>query len=126
MKKNNTFSLLLTLPFLLMAGSPSLLAADAAAGKKQFKNCKACHSVKDGGNKIGPTLHKIIGRASASISGVEYSDGLKTLGITWDEANLDKWIKKPKAMVKGTKMIFPGLKKADKRADLIEYLKTLK
>ena len=51
---------------------------------------------------------------------------MKALGITWDEANLDKWIKKPKAMVKGTKMIFPGLKKADKRADLIEYLKTLK
>ena len=126
MKKNNTFSLLLTLPFLLMVGSPSLLAADAAAGKKQFKKCKACHSVKDGGNKIGPTLHKIIGRASASISGFEYSGGLKALGITWDEANLDKWIKKPKAMVKGTKMIFPGLKKADKRADLIEYLKTLK
>ena len=49
MKKNNTFSFLLTLPFLLMAGSPSLLAADAAAGKKQFKKCKACHSVKDGG-----------------------------------------------------------------------------
>ena len=47
MKKNNTFSFLLTLPFLLMAGSPSLLAADAAAGKKQFKKCKACHSVKD-------------------------------------------------------------------------------
>ena len=36
MKKNNTFSLLLTLSFLLMVGSPSLLAADAAAGKKQF------------------------------------------------------------------------------------------
>ena len=56
----------------------------------------------------------------------EYSDGMKALGITWDEASLDKWIKKPKAMVKGTKMIYPGLKKADKRADLIEYLKTLK
>ena len=126
MKKNNTFSFLLILPFLLMAGSPSLLAADAAAGEKQYKKCKACHSVKDGENKIGPTLHKIIGRASASISGFEYSDGLKALGITWDEANLDKWIKKPRAMVKGTKMIFPGLKKADKRADLIEYLKTLK
>ena len=126
MKKSNTFSFLLTLPFLLMAGSPSLLAADAAAGKKQFKKCKACHSVKDGDNKIGPTLYKIVGRASAAISGFEYSDGMKALGITWDEASLDKWIKKPKAMVKGTKMIFPGLKKADKRADLIEYLKTLK
>ena len=100
--------------------------ADIAHGEKVFKKCKACHSVKDGENKIGPTLHKIVGRASASISGFEYSDGLKALGITWDEASLDKWIKKPRAMVKGTKMIFPGLKKADKRADLIEYLKTLK
>jgi len=125
MKKNKVLSFLLALPFLLITGSYTLLAADVAAGKKEFKKCKACHSIKDGENKIGPTLYKIFGRASASISGFKYSDGLKALNITWDDSNLNKWIKKPKAMVKGTKMIFPGLKKDDKRANLVEYLKTL-
>ena len=126
MKKNKILSFLLALPFVFIASSSSLLAADAEKGKKLFKKCKACHSVKDGDDKIGPNLYKIVGRASAAVSGFEYYDGLKALNITWDEGKLDEWIKKPKKMVKDTKMIFPGLKKADKRADLIEYLKTLK
>ena len=126
MKKNKILSFLLALPFVFIASSSSLLAADAEKGKKLFKKCKACHSVKDGDDKIGPNLYKIVGRASAAVSGFEYSDGLKALNITWDEGKLVEWIKKPKKMVKDTKMIFPGLKKADKRADLIEYLKTLK
>ena len=45
-------------------------------------------------------------------------------GLTWDEANLDKWLTNPKGMYPGTKMIYPGLKKAEDRADIIEYLKT--
>jgi cytochrome c len=44
--------------------------------------------------------------------------------ITWDEASLDEFLKKPKAFLKGTKMSFGGLKKDEQRADLIAYLKT--
>ena len=37
---------------------------DLAHGKKVFKKCAACHSiVKDGGNKIGPALYNVVGRA---------------------------------------------------------------
>ena len=41
----------------------------------------------------------------------------------WNEENLDAWLKKPKDLVRKTKMIFPGLKKEADRADLIAYLK---
>ena len=54
----------------------------------------------------------------------KYSKVLKESGIVWDEANLDKWLTNPKGMYPGTKMIYPGLKKAEDRADVIEYLKT--
>ena len=47
-------------------------------------------------------------------------------GITWDEATLDDYLKKPKAYVKGTKMSFVGLKKESDRENLIAYLKTFK
>ena len=42
---------------------------------------------------------------------------------TWDEATLDKFLTKPKKMIKKTKMAFSGLKKEKQRADLIAYLK---
>ena len=54
----------------------------------------------------------------------KYSKALKESGIVWDEANLDKWLANPKGMYPGTKMIYPGLKKAEDRAAVIEYLKT--
>ena len=43
-----------------------------------------------------------------------------------DEANLDEFLKKPKKFIKKTKMSFGGVKKDKKRANLIEYLATLK
>ena len=66
----------------------------------------------------------IVGRKAASTDYGKYSDTLKESGITWDEANLDKWLTNPKAMYPKTKMLYPGLKKAEDRANVIEYLKT--
>ena len=41
----------------------------------------------------------------------------------FNEENLDEWIKKPKDLVRKTKMIFPGLKKPKDRENIIAYLK---
>ena len=100
--------------FMNMAFTGNAAAADAANGKKLFTKCK-----------VGPHLVGIVGRPAASADGyTKYSKDLKDSGIKWDEANLDKWLTNPKGMYPGTKMIYPGLKDAAKRADLIEYLKT--
>jgi len=100
-------------------------AADAAKGKTLFTKCKACHAIDAEKNKVGPHLVGIVGRPAGSAAGyTKYSKALKEAGIVWDEANLDKWLTNPKGMYPKTKMIYPGLKKAEDRANLIEYLKT--
>ena len=100
---------------------------DAVKGKKVFKKCKACHSVDEGGkNLVGPNLFGIVGQKSAQRDGYKYSKAMKASGLTWDEATLDVYLKKPKALVKKTKMTFVGLKKEKHRVNVIAYLKSLK
>lgn len=102
-------------------------AQDVAKGEKLFKKCKACHTVDAGGkNKVGPNLHGTYGVKAAQKEGFKYSDALKNADITWDDANLDKWLTSPKKFLKGTKMVFVGFKKEQDRKDMIAYLKTLK
>ena len=49
-------------------------------GKKVFKKCAACHSInKDGGNKIGPALYNVVGRAVGGVSDYKYSKSLISL-----------------------------------------------
>jgi len=102
-------------------------AGDAGAGKKVFNKCKACHGVDEGGkNKLGPNLWNIVGAPIAAVEKYKYSKALLAYAAeagTWNEENLDAWLKKPKDLVRKTKMIFPGLKKAEDRANLIAYLK---
>ena len=119
------FTKLISFLFLIFLFSNNAFAGDAVKGKKLFTKCKACHNAEKPQNKVGPHLVGIVGRKAASADGYKkYSKDLKEAGIVWDEANLDKWLANPKGMYPGTKMIYPGLKKAEDRADLIEYLKT--
>jgi len=47
-------------------------------------------------------------------------------GVTWTKLVLDKYLSDPQAMVKGTKMLFVGLKNGKDRKALIDYLASLK
>lgn len=99
---------------------------DPALGKTAFNKCAACHSVKPGENKIGPSLHGVVGRPSHSIEDFNYSEPMKAYNVTWDAPTLDHYLTDPRGTVPGTKMIFVGLKKDDERANVIAYLETLK
>ena len=101
-------------------------AQDAKAGEKTFAQCRACHSVVKGQNRIGPSLAGVVGRKSASVAGFNYSPAMKGKGVTWTEANLGTYLTKPSAYVPGTRMAFAGIADAKKRGDMIAYLKTLK
>jgi len=110
--------------------SPSLgallAAADPAKGAKIFKKCAACHtSDAGGGAKIGPNLYAVLGRAKGSVPGFSYSNAMAEKGGDWTYADMDTFLTKPKAFVKGTKMSFGGLKKPADRASLIAYLRSL-
>jgi cytochrome c len=89
-------------------------------------NCAVCHSTEAGVDKLGPSLAGVVGRPSASLKEYPYSDAMQKAGVTWTKLVLDKYLTNPQAMVKGTKMLFPGLKNAKDRKSLIDYLATLK
>lgn len=102
-------------------------AGDASAGKAVFRSqCGICHSPSEGKNIVGPSLFGVVGRHTASITGFRYSPANQGANLNWDEATLDKYLDSPKAVVPGTAMNFSGIKDADKRADVISYLATLK
>ena len=110
----------LTAAAIFVSGA-ALAAGDAEKGKKIFKKCKACHSMKKGKKKIGPSLCGVIGRKVGQEK-FKYSSAMKKSGLTWDEATLDKFLEKPRKMVKKTKMSFAGLKKAKDRANVIAFM----
>jgi cytochrome c2 len=101
-------------------------AARAADGADLFNNnCAVCHATDPGTNKLGPSLAGVVGRKSGSLGDYSYSPAMAKLGATWDKTTLDKYLTDPQAMVPGTKMIFPGVKDANDRKALIDYLATL-
>ncbi|MGJ8570034.1 MAG: c-type cytochrome [Hoeflea sp.] len=108
--------------------SPSLAEGDADAGKKVFKKCMACHAVGDGAkHKVGPELNDVFGRVAGDAEGYKYSKAMIEAGeggLVWDTDTLTEYLTNPKAMIKGTKMAFAGLKKDDDIVNVLAYLKT--
>ena len=108
----------------LVASVGAAAAQDAAAGEKVFAKCKICHQVGEGAkNAVGPVLNGVVGRKAGSEEGYNYSTANKGSGLTWDDATLKQYLKNPRAMVPGTKMIFPGISSEKDIDDVIAYLK---
>ncbi len=97
---------------------------DAKAGKVVFIQCQACHSIKEGENRVGPSLYSKIGKTAGQVPGFKYSDANKNSGIVWTEEKLFEYLKNPRAVIPGTTMAFAGIADPQKRADLIAFLKT--
>ena len=102
-----------------------LAAADPAAGEKLFAKCATCHTVNSGGaNGIGPNLFGVMGQPIGKhVAGFAYSSALSGHGGNWDYANMDAWLKSPKAFAAGTKMSFAGMSKPEDRAAMMAYLR---
>lgn len=106
--------------------SVPVAAQQANPGKAAFAPCAGCHAVTAGANRVGPTLYKVVGRKVASVPGYTYSDAMKARKGNWTPAALDAYLADPRGNLAGTKMSFPGVKDAMRRAALINYLTTLK
>ena len=109
------------------SGSGDIMAmfasVSAAEGAKVFKKCAACHSINEGGsNKIGPALWGVLGRSVGSVPDYKYSKAMAAYGKNWSFEEMNGFLIKPKDWIKGTKMSFAGLKKAEDRAAVILYM----
>ena len=100
-----------------------LAMGDLAHGEKVFKKCSACHQIaSDGKNMIGPNLWSVIGRTAGSISDYKYSKAMIAYAKEWSFEEMNSYLIKPQAYIKGTKMAFAGLRKEKDRASVILYM----
>lgn len=103
-----------------------IATADVARGEQVAKACAACHTFNPGGaNGTGPNLAGVVNAPKAHHPGFNYSEGMKAKGGQWTYSELNHFLWKPKAYVKGTAMNFIGVKKPEDRAALIAYLRSI-
>ena len=95
----------------------------AATEPVAFAVCKACHSIEPGKNGIGPSLAGIWGEKAGAVPGFEFSDPMKSSGLTWNQATLDRYLTDPRGVVPGTKMAFGGVSDPAKRQAIIDWIK---
>jgi cytochrome c len=108
--------------------APAFAEGDPAAGEKVFKKCASCHAIGEGAkNKVGPELNNLIGRVAGSHPDFKYSSDMVAAGqggLVWSADTLHQFLTKPKDLVKGTKMSFPGLKEQADIDNIVAYLST--
>lgn len=111
----------------LVVAADEILKGDALRGRLVFGSCRTCHLPDKGaGNHNGPNLFGIVGRKAGTREGFQYySDELKSADFVWTPELLDLWFANPGSFLPNSAMIFPPITDPQRRADLIEYLKTL-
>ncbi|MCK1655819.1 c-type cytochrome [Bradyrhizobium sp. 149] len=112
--------------FTLLLSAPCSLAQQPAsedAARQAFNNsCRTCHSVKEGDNRLGPNLSKIVGRKAGSLPNYNYSPSMKEAGFVWDQDKLTRFMVKPDEVVSGNKMQPYGGISAEEAAKVVAYL----
>ena len=101
--------------------------AEDTSGQQAFNNaCRTCHIMREGDNRLGPNLHKVIGRKAGSLPEYAFSSAMKEAGFVWDEEKLDRFIAKPDEVVPGNNMKpYGGLTSAEDRAKVIAFLESV-
>jgi cytochrome c len=116
-----------SLAAVLALASPASAGTADASGEAAFEKCASCHSVEAGDTTpAGPTLSGVVGRPVASVPDFRYSPAMRAFGKqgkAWNPDLLDRFITDPQGVVRGTYMDFPGVKRAEERAQIISYLR---
>ncbi len=120
---------------LTIAAAAAFIAVSAPAtvnasedGEKVFRKCMACHSVKAGQHRVGPSLAGVVGRKAGTADGYKRYKGLKDADWTWTEDELVAYLEDPSKYTKAkngnrSSMAFK-LKDLEDRKEVVEYLKS--
>jgi cytochrome c len=102
----------------------SAQGTEPASGQQAFNNaCRTCHMTREGDNRLGPNLFKIVGRKAGSLPNYNYTSAMKETDLVWDEEKLDRFIANPDEIVPGNNMKpYGGLTSKDERAKIIAFL----
>jgi cytochrome c len=111
----------------LLVPAHSIVAQPQAmggTGQLLFNNaCRTCHTLKQGENRLGPTLYRIVGRKAGVLPNYGYSSAMKSGDLIWDKSTLDRFIANPDQVVPGhTMRPYGGLASPEERAGIIDYL----
>ncbi|WP_349976327.1 c-type cytochrome [Pseudomonas sp. WHRI 8519] len=111
-----------------VAGAAEVPVGNYDKGKLIFASrCAVCHTIEKGrANTTGPNLYGVVGSKTGFAENYAYTAANKNKGIIWNTETLSEYLINPGQYIPGTKMVFAGLKKAQDRADIIEYLKQFK
>ena len=112
----------------VMAFAQDVPTGDPANGQRLFNQCRACHTINEGGrNGVGPNLYRVFERPAGSIEGFRYSAPMReraTGGLVWNNANLRAYLADPKAIVPAGAMSFPGFRDNQQNiSDVIAYIR---
>jgi len=110
--------------FMLASLPQASQGTEDASGQQAFNNaCRTCHMVKEGDNRLGPNLHKVVGRKAGSLPDYGFSSAMKEAGFVWDQEKLDRFIANPDEVVPGNSMKpYGGLSSSDERKKIIGFL----
>lgn len=123
---------------LAFTGTVALADGNPADGEKDFKKCKACHSIvsPDGenivkGGRTGPNLYGVVGRQAGTFPDFKYGDSIiaaGAAGLVWTPELMVEYAKDPKEFLRdylddtaAKSMMTFKLKDAE---DVVAYLST--
>jgi cytochrome c len=124
-------NILTTAAALIALAAPAFAENDVDQGEKDFKKCKACHSIVDPagetivkGGKTGPNLWGVVGRqAGTEAEFGKFSDEMIALGeggLIWNAEEMAKYIPNAKEYINGKTSMTP--QKLKDVTDVIAYL----
>ena len=129
LRRNRVFLISALSGMACMLSSPSALpqasqGMEGDPGRLAFNNaCRTCHMVREGDNRLGPNLYRIVGRKAGSLPDYAFSSAMKEAGFVWDEEKLDRFIANPDHVVPGNSMKpYGGLSSSDDRKKIIAFL----
>lgn len=115
----------------LLASTAIALAqsGDVAAGGALFeRRCQVCHAIGAGAvSKVGPPLNGVVGAPIASVADYSYSAVLQNAGKegrVWRVEALRRFMRSPRKMFPGTKMVFAGQRDPVDLDNLVAYLES--